>query len=222
MLFDCQSFHGGDWFPEVSHCQTTPAPQLQLFHIRNFSSLSSHCQGYCWDCSPTLPAQENGVRVWNSPTAPVGEFAAPQPRAQLGNSVQYLGKETSDCTYYLVHSFTREHPQSQQTSQRERMEYFTCFLPQAAAGKQLIFTWWVDNMHSREDFSADRTKQTFTPFSPKGILYWQVSSIFILKRNSSIPKLLQSPFHWLCSSQGGQFQSNEECPWTTLYTPPIA
>lgn len=70
------------------------------------------------------------------------EFAAPQPRAQarkqLGNRVQYLGKGTSDCKYYLVHSFMREHPQSQQTSQKDRMEYFTCFSPQAAAGSRYL------------------------------------------------------------------------------------
>lgn len=129
------------------------------------------------------------------------------PREQAG--IQHCEKETSDCKY-LVHPFTGKHPESRQTNKPEgwdRTEYFSCFTPRAARG-----SWYLpDKFITRAQVSLDRTRQERSPrFLPKECFIDKFPQSLSVKRNSSIPKLQQSPLRWLCSSQGGQFQSNKE------------
>lgn len=108
--------------------------------------------------------------------------SSPAWRKQLGNSVQYLGKETSDCKYYLVHSFMRENPQSQQINQRDRMEYFACFSPQAAADSWYLPDEFITTTQERILVPLEQDKDIHPIFSQRNSLLTHILSLYLKEK----------------------------------------
>lgn len=76
----------------------------------------------------------------------------------------------------------REHPQSQQTSERDRMEYFTCLLSQAAAGSWYLPDDFVTCTQERISVLLEHNKDIHPIFSQRNSLLTSFFSLYLKEK----------------------------------------